>query len=212
MDGAVGIKGNTSKGDAHITGKDYEKMEANLKGGTTFQFVYSFEVEHTLKELQETEAGREVEQAIRKVEAALEAAKLEQKKKKEKVFGGVSRRRNKNTGPSEVEIALEQLENIVNEKYSKLPEPTSTGGAVPPQDGRDKGEKADKHQPLTLPTLPVYISNIVSLYRGMVEMSLSLQKSQRERSPSPDKEVVKERNTRAKNKSARMKRVKSVMK
>ena len=212
MDGAVGIKGSTSKGDGHITGKEYEKMEANLKGGTTFQFVYSFEVENALTELQKTEAGREVEQAIRKIEAALEAAKLEEKKKISRVFGGVSRRRNKNTGPTEVEIALEQLENIVNEKYSKVPEPSSAGGTVPLTEGREKGEKVEKHQPPPLPTLPVYISNLVTLYRGMVEMTLSLQKSQRERSPSPDNEIVKEKTVRTKNKSAKHKRVKSVMK
>ena len=212
MDGAVGIKGNATKGDGNITSKEYEKMEANLKGGATFQFVYSLEVENALKELQRTEVGREVEQAIRKVEAALEAAKLEEKKKKAKVFGGVSRQRNKSTGPTEVEIVLEQLENIVNEKYSKVPEPSSAGGAVPLTEGREKGEKLDKHQLPPLPTLPVYISNLVTLYRGMVEMTLSLQKSQRDRSLSPDKDVVKEKPARTKNKSARHKRVKSVMK
>ncbi len=206
MDNAVGTKGTISKG-----GKEHEKLEANLKGGTTYQFIYSSEVDNALKELQDTEAGKEVEQAFKRVEAALHAEKEEQMKQV-KVFGGVSRKRVKVTGPSDVEIALRELENIVNDKYSKVPAPSSVGGTLLVQPGRDKADKGDKNQPVAIPTLPVHINNLVTLYREMVEMALSLDKSDRDRTTSPDKEPEKEKANREKNKSAKPKREKTVVK
>lgn len=211
MEGAP-YKSTKGDGHHHVSGKEYEKMEANMKGGTTFQFVYSQEVDVALKELQGTQAGQEVDAAIKRVEDALQAAKEDQHKKEEKVFGGVSRKRLKNAGPSEVELALHQLESVVNEKYTKRPPPTSTGHTHS-TDGKEKSDRHDKHhQAAAQPALPVHISNLVSMYRGMVEMALSLEKSERDRVSTPDRDPDKEKANRSKNKSARQKRVKSVMK
>ncbi len=133
------------------------------------------------------------------MDAALLAAQNERKnKKEEKVFGGRSRKP-KNTGPSEVDLAMQQLEALVSEKYSKVPQPTDLSAIMKSGPGHgglgaigEKPEKVDKNSSSQIATLPVYVSNLVTLYRGMVEMEATLARSERERSPSPTTQELAE--------------------